>query len=89
MSSLARSYQKYVDDYAKKKDARDYFNVINQPLLLATMEEMLNCDLPLIDLFSPAEAVSSQGREERRTSQDGERCDAVPTRKSNCPCAIV
>ena len=51
VSSLAKDYQNFVDDGAVWKNAKDYNNVVHQPLLFETMEEMLECDSPLVDFF--------------------------------------
>ena len=47
VSSLAHDYERFTLDQAKRKDAKQYFNVIHQPLFAETLEELKAMDVPV------------------------------------------
>jgi len=55
VASLASDYKRYVEDGAKKSDARNYHNVTSRPLLFETVEETMESDLLVVDMFPPEE----------------------------------
>jgi len=55
VATLAKSFEAFIADGGDKKKAPKHHSVVNQPLLLESMDEMKECNQPLIDFFSPSE----------------------------------